>query len=143
MLLRARAGDAGRSAQADAFSSLGLVASSTRYTSPLKWMPEWFESDISHVRLVEYPSEQDDGMFRFCRLAPVSSGYRMPLSPAMPQQGMPVWCTSLAHLPASYMKESSMCIFLLLHGTWMATSSRTCENSSRSARKRLMKSTGS
>jgi hypothetical protein len=33
---------------------LALVASSTKYTSPLNGTPsEWFESDISHVRDVE------------------------------------------------------------------------------------------
>lgn len=32
---------------------LALVASSTKYTMPRKSMPEWLESDISHVRLVE------------------------------------------------------------------------------------------
>jgi hypothetical protein len=33
-----------------------LVASSIRYTMPRKSMPEWFDNDISQVRLVEYPS---------------------------------------------------------------------------------------
>ena len=37
-----------------AHAVLALVASSTKYTSPLNGTPsEWFESDISHVRDVE------------------------------------------------------------------------------------------
>jgi hypothetical protein len=43
----------------------------------------------------------------------------------MPQQGMPLGTTSPAHSPASFMKDSSIPIFLLLQGTWMATLSRT------------------
>ena len=36
-----------------AAASLGLVASSTKYSSERQCMSEWLDSDISHVRLVE------------------------------------------------------------------------------------------
>lgn len=75
--------------------------------------------------------------------AAVSSGYRMPRSPAMPQQGMPVGRTSLAHSPATFMNESSNPIFLLLHGTCIATLSFTCWKSSLSSMNSRMNSTGS
>ena len=43
-----------------------------------------------------------------------------------PQQGTPVGTTSCAHLPATVSNALAMPIFLELHGTWMATLSRTC-----------------
>lgn len=64
--------------------TFGDVASSTKYTRPRKLMPEWFARLISQVREVEYPSVQSDGSCRCCRADPVSSGYRIPLSPAIP-----------------------------------------------------------
>ena len=42
-----------------ALALLALVASSTKYQSPNGTPSEWFDSDISHVRDVEQPSEHD------------------------------------------------------------------------------------
>mmetsp|Transcript_963 Transcript_963/g.2882 ORF Transcript_963/g.2882 Transcript_963/m.2882 type:complete len:232 (+) Transcript_963:399-1094(+) len=123
-------------------ASLALVASSTRYTRPLKWMPLWLLRDISQVLDVEYPSEHP-ATFKCCRDEPVSTGYLMPRSPAMPQHGMLDGTTSSAHIDATFMNESSMPIFLDEQGTWMATLSLTLLNSSLSSRKCLMNSTGS
>ena len=72
-----------RQNQTDCCCCLGLVASSARYTRPLKLMPLWFDRLISHVLDVEYPSVQPL-VCRCCKAAPVNSGYLIPLSPAMP-----------------------------------------------------------
>lgn len=52
-------------------------------------------------------------------------GVRPHLSPAIPQQGMPLETTWFAQRPASLVNASSMPIFLDEQGTWMATVSRT------------------
>ena len=124
-------------------ATLGLVASSTRYTSPLNSIPLLFAMAISHVRLVEYPSLHPVGSTMCCVAAAVSSGYRMPLSPAIPQQGTSDKCTLSAHMPANCTKLPAMPIFFELHGTCTATCSRTFENSNLSAKNSRINSTGS
>lgn len=99
------------------YAYLALVASSIKYTKPLKFVFECRDMVISQVLDSEYPSWQPGGVYKCYTEFLVNSGYLIPLSPAVPQQGTPEAVTSSEQSSARSMKRWVLPILVVEQGT--------------------------